>query len=298
MIFGKQVKSNSRFFSAYLGTKRKYGEKIAEITSQHKGKTCYDIFGGSGSLTCQLSPFFDKLIYNEKNIFVARFIEIAYDKFSNDLFDEWWENEVMAWEISGKELYFGVRERFNNKCDSFEVQCIQYFWLNHTCTSALVRWNKNKVPDNPWYFNQAYCGKVINSEKTKQILLDGLKCVQDKDFETHCSDYEDLSTEDGALLLIDPPYDNTYSDYLPESWDSDRFVAWLKEKSKTNPVCLFGSTKEDDFSDTKNLKPFFDAGWKVLVLSEKAFNGVSPHGENHENAQDRTKQKDVMLYNF
>ena len=34
----------------------------------------YDIFGGSGSLTCQLAPCFDRLVYNEKNIFIAIFI--------------------------------------------------------------------------------------------------------------------------------------------------------------------------------------------------------------------------------
>lgn len=292
------INANARFISSYLGTKRKYGDKIAEVVKNYKGTTCYDIFGGSGSLSCQLSPLFDKIVYNEKNIFVSKFIEIALDKYINGIFENWWVNEVLAWEIKDRDLYFGVRERFNSKSDPFEVQCIQYFWLNHTCTSALVRWNKNKIPDNPWYFNQAYCGKVVNAEKIKETLMDGLSCVKDKIFETHHNDYEDVQLDDGALLLVDPPYDNTYSDYLPESWDSERFVNWLTEKSKKHCICLFGSTKTDDFSDTKNLKPFFDAGWKVLVLSEKAFKGVSPHGMNHDKAQDRSTQKDVMLYNF
>ncbi|MBR6610772.1 MAG: DNA adenine methylase [Campylobacter sp.] len=292
------INTNCRFISAYLGTKRKYGEKIAEIVKNYKGTTCYDIFGGSGSLSCQLSPFFDKIVYNEKNPFISNFIGIALDKYIFHQFNEWWENEVLPWYIGDKETYFSVRSSFNSKEKGFATQCIQYFWLNHTCTSALVRWNGKKIPDNPWYFNQAYCGKVVNAEKIKETLIQGLECIKDKNFETHFSDYEDLHLDDGALLLVDPPYDNTYSDYLPESWDSERFVKWLQEKSKKHCVCLFGSTKTDDFSDTKNLKPFFDAGWKVLVLSEKAFKGVSPHGEHHENAQDRSTQKDVMLYNF
>ena len=292
------INANSRFISAYLGTKRKYGEKIAGVVEKYKGTTCYDIFGGSGSLSCQLAPMFDKIVYNEKNIFISSFIAIALDNYRKGLFNSWWENSVLPWYINDRESYFSFRERFNLKTNSFETQCIQYFWLNHTCTSALVRWNGHKIPDNPWYFNQAYCGKVVNAEKIKEVLVDGLSCIAEKKFETHRSDYEDLFFDDGALLLVDPPYDNTYSDYLPESWDSERFVKWLQEKSKKHCVCLFGSTKTDDFSDTKNLKPFYDAGWKVLVLSEKAFKGVSPHGINHENAQNRTTQKDVMLYNF
>ncbi len=292
------INANARFISSYLGTKRKYGEKIAEVVKNYKGTTCYDVFGGSGSLICQLSPLFNKLIYNEKNVFLSSFIEIAYNKFLNDQFDSWWENDVMAWEITDRDIYFGVRERFNNKSDLFEIQCIQYFWLNLTCTSSLVRWNKNKIPNNPWYFNQAWCGKVIKAEATKQVLLDGLNCIKNKDFEIHHNDYEDIVYDDAALLLVDPPYDNTYSGYIPEDWNSERFVNWVKEKSKNHCMCLFGSTKTEDFSDTKNLKPFYDLGWKVLILSEKAFRGVSPHGVNHENAQERTTQKDVMLYNF
>ena len=283
--------------SFYLGTKRKYGEIIAKVLKNYKGNTCYDVFGGSGSLCCQLSSFFDKIVYNEKNIFISNFLKIAFDKFDNNQFDEWWQNEVLQYFITDKESYFSIRTSFNSKENDFEKQCIQYFWLNNTCTSSLVRWNKNKVPNNPWYFNQAYCGKTVNAEKIKETLLQGFNCIKDKNFKINCLDYEDLQFDDGALLFVDPPYDNTYSCYLPETWDSERFVKWVQEKSKEHNICLFGTTKTDDFSDTKNLKPFFDLGWKVLVLSEKSFKNVSPHG-NNENSQDRTNQRDIMLYNF
>lgn len=291
------INANARFISSYLGTKRKYGDKIAEVIKSCGEKTLYDVFGGSGSLTCQLAPYFDRLIYNEKNIFISTFIELAYSHFKDGTFDEWFDSSVKAWYIGSKERYFEIRERFNSQLDDFDQRCIQFFWLDHTCTSSLIRWNGHKIPGNPWYFNQAYNGKVVNADNIKETLKNGLACINNKEFEIHPDDYEDLAIEKG-LLMVDPPYDNTYSDYLPENWDSERFVKWLIEKSKTNPVCLFGSTKVDDFSDTKNLKPFYDLGWKVLVLSEKAFKGVSPHGVSHDKAQDRSKQRDVMLYNF
>ena len=287
--------ANSRFISSYLGTKRKYGDKIAEVIKSCNEKTLYDVFGGSGSLTCQLAPYFNRLVYNEKNIFIASFIQWAC-YYYND-FDDWFNSSVKPWCITSKEKYFEIRERFNNQLDDFNQRCAQFFWLNHSCTSSLIRWNGKKVPDNPWYFNQAFNGTIVNVDNIKATLKNGLDCVINKEFEIHSSDYEDLTIEKG-LLMVDPPYDNTYSGYLPESWDSERFVKWLTEKSKTNPVCLFGSTKVDDFSDTKNLKPFYDLGWKILVLSEKAFKGVSPHGVNHDGAQDRSTQRDVMLYNF
>ena len=50
--------ANSRFISSYLGTKRKYGDKIAEVIKSCDEKTLYDVFGGSGSLPCQLAPYF------------------------------------------------------------------------------------------------------------------------------------------------------------------------------------------------------------------------------------------------
>lgn len=287
--------ANSRFISSYLGTKRKYGDKIAEVIKSCDEKTLYDVFGGSGSLTCQLAPYFNRLVYNEKNTFIASFIQWAC-YYYND-FDNWFNSSVKPWCINSKEKYFEIRERFNNQLDDFNQRCAQFFWLNHSCTSSLIRWNGKKVPDNPWYFNQAFNGRIVNVDSVKATLKNGLDCVINKEFEVQSSDYEDLAIEKG-LLMVDPPYDNTYSGYLPESWDSERFVKWLTEKSKTNPVCLFGSTKVDDFSDTKNLKPFYNLGWKVLVLSEKAFKVVSPHGVNHSGAQDRSTQRDVMLYNF
>jgi hypothetical protein len=60
----KTINENKRFLASYLGTKRKYGTKIASVLSDLKIDTCYDVFGGSGSLTCQLAPLFDIIIYN------------------------------------------------------------------------------------------------------------------------------------------------------------------------------------------------------------------------------------------
>lgn len=291
-----KVNINSRFISTYLGTKRKYGESIAEVLKKIDDKICYDVFGGSGSLSCQLAPLFDKIVYNEKNIYIAGFIKIALEAYNDGIFESWFDSNVKLLYVIDKNAYMNLRNRFNMHVDTFEVQCIQYFWLNNTCTSGLVRWN-NKKSLNRWYFNQAYAGKKVNAEVLKETLKDGLKCVKNKQFEIYSKDYSELQIEDNALLLIDPPYDNTYSSYIPEDWNAVRFVKWVNEKSNMH-ICLFGTTKTDDFSDTLNLKPFFDSGWKVVVLSEKTFSKVSPHGEQHINAQNRSNQKDVMLYNF
>ena len=243
-----------------------------------------------------MAPFFENIYYNEKNKYLNGFICIAYSYFNIGQFDDFWK-KVMKYYISDKESFMRIRDDFNyNKIDEGE-KCLAYFWLNTCCTSALVRWNKNKIEGNQWYFNQAYNGKVLKPEIVKETLLDGLKSIKGKKYHMTLRDYSEVDIIGGALLLVDPPYDNTYNGYIPEEWDSERFIKWVEEKSKTNPICLFGSTKTDDFSDTKNLKPFYDAGWKVLILSEKAFNGVAPKTKNVNN-QDRSKQRDVMLYNF
>lgn len=296
MVENTNALTNVRFFSSYLGTKRKYGDIIAPIV---KGTSTilYDVFGGSGALSCQLSPFFEKVRYNEKNIYIAAFITSAVIARNSGTFDKFWSS-VMEYFIDDKESYMRVRDQFNTGNLEKDKKCYAYFWLTHTCTSALVRWNKNKIPGNPWYFNQAYCGKKVDPNKVKDVLLEAIDAVKNVSFSVQSDDYENVIIEKDALVLADPPYDNTYSGYIPEDWDSKRFVDWVMKTSSSHKMCIFGTTKTDDFSDTTNLKPFFDAGWKVLVLAEKAFNKVSPHGEHHANAQDRATQRDVMLYNF
>lgn len=302
----------SRFIASYLGNKRKYGEKIAEVVKNTGCSTLVDMFGGSGSLTCQLAPYFKTVIYNDKNKYISLFIYLAITSYREDRFDSFWE-ECMAYFISDKESYMKVRTMFNESGASEEQKSMMYFWLNNTCTSALVRWNKNKIPGNPWYFNQAYCGKKVDAEGIKSVLLDGVKSVNNCGFIPTSFDYQLVmdsvfrhgaydvgdGASDECLILCDPPYDNTYSGYIPEDWHPGPFVDWVSFMSEHEhyKMCLFGTTKTDDFSDTMNLKPFYDAGWKVLVLSEKAFKGVSPHSDK-DNKQDRSKQRDVMLYNF
>lgn len=301
MKFGVQlntINENKRFLASYLGTKRKYGAKIASVLQDIKVDTCYDVFGGSGSLTCQLAPLFNNVVYNEKNKFVHSIIKNAYEALMTNRFDIWWNENILPYYIDTKEKYFELREVFNDIKTDFNTKCGIYFWLNMCCTSSLVRWNTKKSTKENWYFNQAYNGKVVNQDNIKDVLLQGLQCVSNKNFSIYKYDYRDLPIIDNSLLLVDPPYDNTYSGYIPEEWDPDSFVEWLDKVSKNNKVCLFGATKEQDFSDSKNLKPFYDKGWKVVILSDKPFSGVSPHGVNNDSAQDRKNQLDVMLTNI
>lgn len=293
----KTINENKRFLASYLGTKRKYGTKISSVLLDHqKMDTCYDVFGGSGSLTCQLAPLFDNIVYNEKNVFVYSIIKNAYEALITNRFDSWWERDILPYYINTKEKYFKLREVFNNVETDFDTKCNIYFWLNMCCTSSLVRWNAKKSTKENWYFNQAYNGKVVSQDNIKDVLLQGLQCIINKNFSIYKYDYRDLPIVDNSLLLVDPPYDNTYSGYIPEEWDPESFVEWLDNVStKNNKVCLFGTTKEPDFSDSKNLKPFWDKGWRVTILSDKPFSIVSPHGTNCEN---RKNQLDVMLTNF
>ena len=57
------------------------------------------------------------------------------------------------------------------------------------CTSSLVRWNTKKSTKENWYFNQAYNGKVVNRDNIKDVLLQGLKCVSNKNFSIYKYDY-------------------------------------------------------------------------------------------------------------
>lgn len=304
--------SESRFISSYLGNKRKYGDKIAEIVKTANCDILVDLFGGSGALTCQLAPLFKTVIYNDKNKYISNFVTMAVLAKKNGNFDAFWANCMMFF-ISDKDSYMSVRSLFNSPDTPDEQKTLMYFWLNNTCTSALVRWNRNKIPGNPWYFNQAYCGKKVDPEGIKKVLLDGISQIENCFFIPTNLDYllvidsifrengfiKDNSALDKTLIMCDPPYDNSYSGYIPEDWQPTPFVDWVKFMSEHEhrKMCLFGTTKTDDFSDTLNLKPFYDADWKVLVLSEKAFKGVSPHGDK-DNKQDRSTQRDVMLYNF
>lgn len=297
--------SGKRFLSTYLGSKRKVSSQVVELIDNQHFKVIYDLFGGSGSLACAFAPYCDTMIYNERNKYLSSFIWNAY--WCDD-FEEFWKS-TMEYYVDNKEDYMALREEFNKTSDKpylVTVKPLMYFWLNYTCTSALVRWNKNKSTEVGWYFNQAYCGKKASAEWAHDVLKEGLELFPNKKLRVSSQDYKSVKIEpEGSLVLLDPPYDNVYNGYIPEEWSSQDFVDYVNSICEKNKCILFGATtKPDTLEDTMNLKPFFDKGWKLKILTEDAFKSVSPNTKGNQYSdvcrenKKTNKKYDVCLYNF
>ena len=122
------------------------------------------------------------------------------------------EGEVLA--RSGKEHYYEVRQRFNEKHEPLD-----FLFLNRSCFNGVIRFNKRggfNVPfgHKPRRFAPAYVTKIVNQvERFRRVAA-----ASDWGFE--CRDFESTiaQAERGDFIYCDPPYVGRHVDYY-DSWD-------------------------------------------------------------------------------
>ena len=281
----------------YLGTKRLETQDIWEIIKEKaEGKPFVDAFGGSASVSSAFMPFVSSVHYNEKNKLIPAFLTKSIDYYRNGKFDWFW-NEIMSMAPTDKESYFSLRDKFNSEgCKD----PLRYYLLISCCTSGLIRWNAKSGR-----FTQAYSGKKLSTPGYKKNLESFCKLWSDNygKWEITSEDFKDLEVKPEAFVYLDPPYSNAYNSYLPEKWDDKPLIEWIEKLP--NNIAISGMQNNDDplCSDCELLSHFIKKGWKLHVITDKAFSKVAPSSkkgqtENVRQKKDRSRTHDVLLTNF
>lgn len=194
-----------------------------------KFETYYEPFLGGGATYFYLEP--EKAFISDINSNLIDFYrEIASDNFKvikQELFEiqEKYElNRRLFWDRKNKnreervidsndELYYSIRDMFNNKIENIYSRAAIYYFINKTAYSGMIRYNSRGEFNVP-YGRYANFNTSLLEEKHHTLLKKAeiYKGGYEKGFEL-------AGTKD--FIFLDPPYDTTFSDYGNEVFTGD-----------------------------------------------------------------------------
>lgn len=198
--------------------------------------------------------------------------------------------------IERKELYYKVRDEFNNTSEDFDKvkRASQMIFLNRTCFNGLYRVNKDGKFNVPigTYKNPLICDK--DNLRNVSEALKNVKLV--------CEDYSNAEDEIDAnsFVYLDPPYlpikENSFTNY-----DSKGFG--VQEQIELSDFCKNIDEKDAKFllsnSDPKNCenKDFFKDHYG---LDEKLFKykKIDVRRSINRDKNKRGPIKELLIYNY
>ena len=233
----KKIRKGRPVGLPYIGSKKKISKKIVEIIKQNFGtdKTVYDLFGGGGAITAELLINDMSVVYNELDKTVA-------DMFCAALVgDREWvktlmisRDEFMA--IKKKEVK-SVDDELKLLVNSFGNDRRSYLYSKELSD---VKYNLAKqIVD----IDDVFSGyKQTDTYKNAVKQLEQLQRLQQLErlqrLEVNNKDYRAYSELNGAVIYLDPPYENSTNKYKGGSFDSIAFYDWAFEMAKNNTVLI------------------------------------------------------------
>lgn len=205
----------------YQGSKKKISRQIVEIIKENFGinKRVYDVFGGGGAMSCELLLQGYDVVYNELKTDVyemfKKSLELTEDEIKTFILsrDEFFEIKAKKDKSSIDNLKLLINS-FGNDRDSYLYSVDKSEPKYKLALEILEKekdWRNYKQTD----VYKAHVGRLINIERLKQLeqinrlnQLDNISRVN-KSLEMHNKDYRAFSHIEGAILYLDPPYENT-----------------------------------------------------------------------------------------
>ena len=289
----KKIRKGKPIGLPYQGSKKKVAKKIVEIIKQNFGadKVVYDVFGGGGAITAECLKTGLDVKYNDH----CSFITAAFQKvISSDR--EWLKTLIIS-----REEFLKIRAKQEKTLDDELKLLVNSFGNNrqgylYGKAHADVKYNlaveiiaKHNVfsgyKQTDTYRNAARpfdVGKPVKNQVLKQ--LEQLERLQQ--LEVTNNDYRAFTDVEGAIIYLDPPYENTDVDGYSDSkqFNHAEFYDWAAEMARENIVLLSSYTVSDDrfeevFRFDSALSSF--AGGRDKTRCEKLFMVKGGHDESH-----------------
>lgn len=194
----------------------------------------YEPFLGGGAVLLDLNP--KEAYVNDINselinmyIQVREDVEVVIRELVK--FDELHESYA-----NPKVFYYDVRKDFNNNLRSnTATQAARFIYLNKHCFNGLYRENSKCE------FNVPFNGKLTGGSFDAEHLREVSKQIHDVMFLN--GDFEDCvwHAKKDDFIFIDPPYDNSFTDYTGAGFERDeqiRVAKKFKELSDRGCYCI------------------------------------------------------------
>lgn len=208
----------------YRGGKSNEISHIVKHIPHYTGRYIEPFFGG-GALYFHLEP--KKAIINDINVKLMAFykgvqsnyptlrkeldeIEKIYEtnRKQFDALKRQTPNERV--EDKNEDLYYLLRNMFNDLCDKQYSDALLYFFINKTAYSGMIRYNSKGEFNVPFGRYEHLNTSLVT--KYHSVLL--------QKAEMYSSDYKTIFSmaKDDDFMFLDPPYDCIFSDYGNEEY--------------------------------------------------------------------------------
>ena len=262
----KKIRKGKPLGLPYQGSKNKVAKKIVEIIKQNFGtdKIVYDIFGGGGTITAECLINGLDVRYNDH----CEFITAAFQKvISSDR--DWLKTLIVS-----REEFLKIREKQDKTIDDELKLLINSFGNNrkdylygksfsdekyrlaveiitkHDVFSGYAQTETYRNAARPFDVGKPVKNQVLQQLGRLQQLerLQQLGQLQQLErLEVTNNDYRAFTDVEGAIIYLDPPYENTdvtgYSD--SSGFNHSEFYNWAVEMARENIVLLSSYTVSD-----------------------------------------------------
>lgn len=288
----KKIRKGKPLGLPYQGSKKKISKKIIEIIKQNFGtdKPIYDIFGGGGAITAEC---------------ILNGLEVHYNDLDRDITDAFervisQDREWIKTLIVSRDEFYKIKEKENKTTDDFLKLLVNSFGNNkdtymYSKEISDLKYNlaKEIIEKHNIFigYKQTETYKKIisstewdwfNKKEEKGKVLQQLQHLQqierlqqlDKVKVTNKS-YHEFSGVSGAILYLDPPYENTSQDSYINSFNSQKFYDWSFEMSKNNIVIISSYEVSDERFESiysfDKVRSTFQKGQSSKAKNEKLF---------------------------
>ena len=301
----KKIRKGKPIGLPYQGSKKKVAKKIVEIIKQNFGadKVVYDVFGGGGAITAECLKTGLDVKYNDH----CSFITAAFQKvISSDR--EWLKTLIISREeflkIRAKqektlddELKLLVNSFGNNRQDYLYGKAhadVKYnlaveIIAKHNVFSGYKQTDTYRNAARPFDVGKPVKNQVLNQLQQLEQLgrLQQLQQLQQLErLEVTNNDYRAFTDVEGAIIYLDPPYENSAVDGYSDSkqFNHSEFYDWAVKMARENIVLLSSYTVSDDrFEEVFRFETARStlSGGKGKGHCEKLFMVKGGHDESH-----------------
>ena len=295
----KKIRKGTPIGLPYQGSKKKVAKKIVEIIKQNFGadKVVYDVFGGGGAITAECLKTGLDVKYNDH----CSFITAAFQKvISSDR--EWLKTLIIS-----REEFLKIRAKQEKTLDDELKLLVNSFGNDRQSylygkAHADAKYNlaveiiaKHNVfsgyKQTETYRNAARpfdVGKPVKNQVLNQLQqLEQLQRLQQLErLEVTNKDYRAFTDVEGAIIYLDPPYENADVDGYSDSsgFNHSEFYDWAVKMARENIVLLSSYTVSDDrFEEVFRFETARSslAGGFDKTRCEKLFVAKGGHYESH-----------------
>lgn len=230
----------------WSGSKRSQSEVIVSNFPK-KITIYYEPFVGGGSVLYQLLNSdikVESFICSDINEDLIKLWNIIKDKplELSAHYKMLWEELNKDENIERRKKYYNlIRDRFNK-----ERNPMDFLFISRTTTNGLIRYNKKGEFNNSFHFTR----KGINPTSLENIILEWSNLLNKNNVLFFHQSYENITSNNGDLIYLDPPYANTKGMYYG-GIDLEKFFNWLSIQ-KGNYVLSFDG-KSEELDNTYNV---------------------------------------------